>query len=67
MSDALWHGRRFRTFHVVDDFHREGLVIEVELNLPGQRVVRVLERVASWRGYPRKLRLDNGSELVALA
>jgi putative transposase len=25
MSDVLWHGRRFRTFNVVDDFNREGL------------------------------------------
>lgn len=67
MSDALWHGRRFRTFNVVDDFNREGLAIEVDLNPPARRVVRVLARVAAWRGYPRKLRLDNGPELVALA
>ena len=25
MSDALWDGRRFRTFNVVDDFSREAL------------------------------------------
>ena len=67
MSDVLWHGRRFRTFNVVDDFNREGLAIEVDLNLPAERVVRVLERVAAWRGYPQKLRLDNGPELVAIA
>lgn len=67
MSDVLWHGRRFRTFNVVDDFNREGLAIEVDLNLPSERVVRVLERIAAWRGYPQKLRLDNGPELVAIA
>lgn len=67
MSDVLWSGRRFRTFNVVDDFNREGLTIEVDLNLPAERVVRVLERAAAWRGYPRKLRLDNGPELVAVA
>jgi putative transposase len=27
-------GGRFRTFHVVDDFNREGLAIEVDFNLP---------------------------------
>lgn len=37
------------------------------MNLPASRVVRLLERVAAWRGYPRKLRLDNGPELVAVA
>ncbi len=67
MSDALWCGRRFRTFNVVDDFNREALAIEVDLNLPAQRVIRVLERVAAWRGYPQKLRLDNGPEMISLA
>ncbi len=67
MSDALWCGRRFRTFNVVDDFNREALAIEVDLNLPAERVVRVLDRVAAWRGYPKKLRLDNGPELVSIA
>lgn len=37
------------------------------MNLPAQRVVRVLERIASWRGYPQKLRLDNGPENISLA
>ena len=67
MSDTLWCGRRFRTFNVVDDFNREALAIEVDLNLPAQRVIRVLERVALWRGYTQKLRLDNGPEMISLA
>ena len=29
--------------------------------------MRVLDRVAAWRGYPQKLRLDNGPELIAIA
>lgn len=56
MSDALWDGRRFRTCNVIDDFSREALAIEVDLNLPATRVIRTLECVAAWRGYPRKLR-----------
>ena len=55
MSDALMSGRRFRTFNVVDDFNREILAIEVDLNLHAARVIRVLERIAAWRGYPAKL------------
>ena len=51
-SDALWCGRRFRTFNVLDDFNREALAIEVDLNLPAERVIRTLERIAAWRGYP---------------
>jgi putative transposase len=64
MSDALWDGRRYRTFNVVDDFNREILAI---FNLPAARVVRTLERIATVRGYPLKLRLDNGPELVSIA
>ena len=66
MSDALWGDRRFRTFNVVDDFNREVLAIEVDFNLPAARVVRTLERIAAERGYPLKLRLDNGPELVSV-
>ncbi len=67
MSDALWDGRRFRTFNVVDDFNREALAIEVDFSLTAERVVRVLERIAAHRGYPLKLRSDNGPEFIALA
>ena len=65
MSDALWGDRRFRTFNVVDDFNREGLAIEVDFNLPAPCIVRTLDRIAAERGYPRKLRLDNGPEMIS--
>ncbi|CAI9396165.1 IS3 family transposase IS1400 [Citrobacter sp. T1.2D-1] len=57
-------GRRFRTFNVVDDFNREALAIEIDLNIPAQRVMRVLDRNVANRGYPLKMRMDNGLELV---
>jgi putative transposase len=47
MSDTLWCGRRIRTFNVVDDFNREILAIEIDLNLPAARVIRVLERIVA--------------------
>ena len=65
MSDSLFCGRRFRTFNLVDDFNREALAIEVDLNLPALRVIRVLERAVAWRGYPKKLRMDNGPEFIS--
>lgn len=67
MSDALWCGRRFRTFNVIDDCSREVLAIEIDLNLPATRVVRVLERIVAWRGYPDRIRMDNGPEFIAAA
>jgi hypothetical protein len=47
-------------------FNREALSIEIDLNLPALRVVRVLDRVAANRGYPVKLRMDNGPEFISL-
>jgi putative transposase len=40
MADALWSGRRFRTFNVNDDFNRESLRIEIDTSLPSARVIR---------------------------
>jgi len=65
MSDSLFCGRRFRTFNLVDDFNHEALAIEIDLNLPAPRVIRVLERVVAWRGYPKNLRMDNGPEFIS--
>lgn len=66
MSDALLSGQRFRTFNVLDDFNREILAIEVDTNLPAARIIRVLDRIAAWRGYPEKLRMDNGPEFISV-
>ena len=63
MSDSLMSRQRFRAFNVLDDFSREILVLEVNTNLPSARVICVLERIAAWRGYPAKLRMDNGPDL----
>lgn len=41
--------------------------IEIDLNLPAQRVIRVLDRIALERGYPQMLRMDNGPEFISLA
>ena len=50
MSDALWSGRRFRTFNVIDEFNREGLRIEVDTSLPATRVIRALNELVEVRG-----------------
>lgn len=34
--------------------------------MPAHRVVRVLERVVAWRGYPNKLHTDNGPEFISV-
>lgn len=60
MSDALYRGRRFRTLNVLDDGVREALWIVIDTSIPSGRVVRTLEQIAAWRGYPKALRLDKG-------
>jgi len=67
MHGALICGRRFQTFNVVDDINCEALSVEIDLNIPAQRIVRVLDRIIANRGCPLKMRMDNGLELVSLA
>jgi len=64
MSDQLGDGRRIRTLNVINNFTRECLAIEVAPSLPGCVVARVLDQVAALRGYPQRLRSDNGPEFT---
>ena len=64
MSDALYHGVRFRTFNVLDDFNREILAIEIDTSLPSERLTRVFEQIKATRDLPDVLRTDNGPEFL---
>lgn len=65
MADALWKGRRFRTFNVLDDFNREALWIEIEMSMLAGQIVRVLTKRIEIRGKPLMLRMDNCPELIS--
>ncbi|MGE8358023.1 MAG: IS3 family transposase, partial [Microvirgula sp.] len=65
MHDQLADGRSIRLFNVIDDFHREGLCIDVDFSLPSLRVIRALEQIIEWRGRPQAIRCDNGPEYVS--
>ncbi len=65
MSDALYHGSRFRTFNILDDFNREVLTIEIDTSLRAERIIRVLERLKTERELPHMIRVDNGPEFLA--
>jgi putative transposase len=65
MQDQLSDDRRYWLFNVVDDFNREGLTIDVDLSLPGERVKRALDQTIEWRGKPRQIRCDNGPEYIS--
>jgi len=55
-----------RTRTLPTDTPRKPPAIEIDFSLPAARIIRVLDRLAAWRGYPEKLRLDNGPEFVAV-
>jgi len=67
VSDALFDGRPFRCFTLVDDFTRECPAIEVAHSLPAWRVIHVLERVGAERGLPKSIVCDNGPEFAGKA
>lgn len=62
--DSLVSGRRIRLLNVVDDCTRECLAAELDTSLPGERVARVLDRLAFERGLPELITVDNGPEFA---
>lgn len=65
MGDTLYSARRYRIFNVLDEGNREALAIEIDVSLPSERVVAVLDQLIAIHGAPRRLRCDNGPEFVA--
>jgi len=62
VSDCVSSGKVIRILTVVDDYTRECPSIEVDTSLGGWRVRRMLDRIASERGLPEAIVLDNGPE-----
>jgi putative transposase len=67
MLDMLADGRRFRVLTVMDEFSRECLALDAAVSIPGMRVTRVLDAIASKRGYPQIISSDNGPEFTGRA
>ncbi len=67
MGDSLMNGRRIRILTIVDLWDRSSPALEVDFSLPGQRVVRILERLRLQGRMPHLLRVDNGPEFTGKA
>ncbi len=67
VSDSLANGRRIKFLTVADDFSHECVDISVDWGISGLYVTRLLDRAATFRGYPRAVRTDNGPEFTSRA
>lgn len=65
VSDGLASGRVIRVLSVVDTYTRECLALDVDTSFPSPRVTRVLDSLAAIRGWPERIRCDNGPELTS--
>ena len=65
VHDRLLHGRGFRTLSMMDEFSRCGLALEMSFSFAGRLVIAILDEVAALYGYPKYLRIDNGTELTS--
>ena len=67
VSDSLANGRRIKCLTVADDFSHECVDITADYGISGLYVTRLLDRAATFRGYPRAVRTDNGPEFTCRA
>ena len=67
MYDQLSDRRSIRLFNVIDDFNREVLCIDIDIDfsLSSERVIRSLNEIIEWRGILTAIRCDNGPEYIS--
>lgn len=65
VHDQLATGTKIRILTIVDTFSRFSPVIDPRLSYRGEDVVQTLERVCKMIGYPKTIRVDQGSEFVS--
>ena len=65
VHDQLATGRKIRVLTVVDTFSRYSPAVDPRFSYRAEDVVATLERVCARVGYPRTIRVDQGSEFVS--
>lgn len=65
VSDNLFDGRKFRALTIVDNWSRKCLGIYADQSIKGDRVVSVMEQTTLEHGFPKEIRVDNGSEFIS--
>jgi len=67
MADRTSDGRPFRILTIIDEYTRECLAIVVDRRITSQDVIDKLFQLFVFRGVPKHIRSDNGSEFTARA
>jgi putative transposase len=65
VHDQLATGRKIRVLTVVDTFSRYSPVLDPRFSYRGEDVVATLDRVCGQIGYPKTIRVDQGSEFIS--
>jgi putative transposase len=65
VHDQLATGQKIRALTVVDTFSRFSPAIDPKFSYRAEDVVATLERVCDAMGYPKTIRVDQGSEFVS--
>ena len=65
VHDQLATGKKIRVLTVVDTFSRFSPVVDPRFSYKGEDVVLTLERVCKNIGYPKSIRVDQGSEFIS--
>ncbi|WP_374786276.1 integrase core domain-containing protein, partial [Paenochrobactrum gallinarii] len=58
-------GKKLRILTIVDTHSRYSPATDPRFNYRGEDVVQTLERVCRQIGYPKAIRVDNGSEFIS--
>lgn len=65
VHDQLVTGRQIRVLTIVDTYSRFSPATDPRFSYRGEDVVRTLERVCGEIGYPKAIRVDQGSEFIS--
>lgn len=65
VHDQLATGRKLRVLTVVDTFSRYVPILDARFSYRGENVVTTLDRVCGQIGYPKTIRVDQGSEFIS--
>jgi putative transposase len=65
VHDQLATGRKIRVLTIVDTFSRFSPAVDPRFSYRGEDVVLTLERICKSVGYPKTIRVDQGSEFIS--